>query len=97
MQPCACSPAQLSHSLHSMSPCFLRHLTPSSSLASPRPMQGIIYIVIAAPFLLNGGAGMKVYRRIGRALSRRAVSGIGAEESGADFFFGAWATGCVHS
>ena len=48
--------------------------------------------MLAAPFLLNGGAGMKVYRRIGRALSRKSAggSGMGAEESGADFFFGAW-------
>ncbi len=58
-------------------------------------MQGIIYIVLAAPFLLNGGAGWKVYKRIGRMLSRKAVAGVGAEESGADFFFGAHCGGAV--
>lgn len=56
-------------------------------------MQGIIYIVLAAPFLLNGGAGWKVYKRIGRVLSRKSVAGVGAEESGADFFFGAHCLG----
>lgn len=45
--------------------------------------------MLAAPFLLNGGAGLKVYKRIGRVLSRKAASGVGSEESGADFFFGA--------
>lgn len=50
---------------------------------------GIIYIVLAAPFLLNGGAGLKVYKRIGRALSRKTPAGGAAEETGADFFLGA--------
>lgn len=58
-------------------------------MSSHSELQGIIYIVLAAPFLLNGGAGLKVYKRIGRVLSRKAASGVGSEESGADFFFGA--------
>jgi hypothetical protein len=44
-------------------------------------------MVLAAPFLLTGGAGIKVYKRIGRAFSRKAAEGL-VEESGADFFFG---------
>ncbi|EFN59045.1 hypothetical protein CHLNCDRAFT_56692 [Chlorella variabilis] len=57
----------------------------------PNTFWGIIYIVLAAPFLLTGGAGMKVYKRMGRALSRKAQGGL-VEESGADFFFGVLVT-----
>jgi Trk K+ transport system NAD-binding subunit len=58
----------------------------------PNVLWGIIYIVLAAPFLLNGGAGLKVYKRIGRVLSSKSTAGMGAEESGADFFFGVLVT-----
>ncbi|KAL4432402.1 hypothetical protein ABPG77_001701 [Micractinium sp. CCAP 211/92] len=56
----------------------------------PNTFWGIIYIVLAAPFLLTGGAGMKVYRRMGRAFRRSGAeeeTGL-VEEQGADFFLG---------
>lgn len=56
----------------------------------PNTFWGIIYIVVAAPFLLTGGAGMKVYRRMGRAFRKgksQEATGL-VEEQGGDFFLG---------
>ena len=68
--------------------------TPCCSTRTPL-RAGIIYIVLASPFLLSGGAGWKVYKRIGRALSRKAGYGAALEESGADFFLGAPGCACM--
>ncbi|KAI3433730.1 hypothetical protein D9Q98_003538 [Chlorella vulgaris] len=58
----------------------------------PNTFWGIIYIIIASPFFLTGGAGAKAYKRMGRAFSRKGEQGGLVEESGADFFLGVLVT-----
>lgn len=56
----------------------------------PNTFIGICYIVLAAPFLLSGGAGSKVYKNMARAFKRfKDKEGGGmVSEQGADFFLG---------
>ena len=56
----------------------------------PNVIWGIIYIVYASPFLLTGGAGIKVFQKIGRTLKGGAAEGGAntAFEQGSDFWIG---------
>lgn len=56
----------------------------------PQTIWGIIYIMLASPFLLTGGAGVKVFQKYKNIVSKKN-SGVELEdvfEQGADFFFG---------
>lgn len=53
-------------------------------------MWAAIYMLIAAPFLLPRGAGVRGARKLWRRLRRRADEVEEAEESSTDFFVGEW-------
>lgn len=70
-----------------LSPISLFGVTP---YGIPNVIWGIIYILYASPFLLTGGAGLRVFSRVTRTFKRVTSDGDDASlfDYGTDFIFG---------
>lgn len=70
-----------------LSPIALFDITP---YGLPNVIWGIMYLMIAAPFLLPGGAGKSIFKKYKRALSRKPTAQPmgGDDDESSEFFIG---------